>query len=248
MAQNNNDRDKIIATVREFDDLLKKCRDVIGNARSLTQISIIKRLKLAYYTYFRYPRLQNKLTRILNDNIFQAAENPMKFMHTLAQTLVVLLAFNPFDKEDDLNLFIKQVYDEVNVYNPLSIYLVQASENQLEKCNLVIHTVSHLKDFYFGKVISINIMFDIMRAICEIESVIHDSEDPKSYSDCAVIYHKNFAILANGRLENPNYVLDNTLEANDLYDFLHHVLIIFKPLTLLIYYICTSNFRRRTSV
>ena len=247
MAQ-NNDRTEIIEAVRDFDNLLKKCMDVKGDAKSLTQLSVFKRIKLAYYTYFKYPRLQNKLTKVLSDNIVQSGGNPMKFMNILAQTLVILLAFNPSEKEEDLNLFIKQVYDEVNVYNPLSIYLVQASENQLERCNFVLHTVSHLKDFYYNKVISMNIIFDLMRATCEIESTIHDSEDLNAYSDRNVLYHKNFAILSNGRLENPNYVFDDTLEANDLYDFLHHVLIIFKPLTLLVYYICTTNFRRRVSV
>lgn len=233
---------KVVNIVKEFNEFLKNYNALFEGSKSLHKLSLLKKLKLAYYVYFKYPNLQKKLTKALFSTVVEASGKPFEFISLLSDYLVILVSMK--NNIDDINKLIEKKFSLHNnkFYPPIIIKSLQTTDDRLEKCSFVICYKSRLEKFYKNNVIYSEVDIDFLNATCNIETNVHESENITDYTKSQIIYHKNYNILSNGKFNNPNYLLDKALEEEELKEFPYHVVAISTPFIDLVFSICLVDF------
>lgn len=233
---------QVVNIVKEFNDFLNDYNSVFEGVKVLNKLSLLKKLKLAYYVYFKYPRLQQKLTKTLFKTVVDASNKPFEFITLLSDYMVILASM--MNTVNDMNKFIEKKFSLHNEkYNPpIIIKSLQKTDDRLEKCSFVICYKSKLEKFYKNNVIYSEVDIDFLNATCNIDTNVHDSNDISNYTKSSIIYHKSYNILSNGKFNNPNYLLDKALEEEELKEFPYHVVAISTPFIDLLFSICLVDF------
>ena len=227
--------------VMDIDEFILDYHKLLPPEKSTKDLSIWKRLKVLYYVYWKYPRMRKKLEKRMYDDILEATSNPSKFVDLMTQIIVILVSLKP-EGVDELQTFMDMIFARQHVLNPIKITHVELNNDIIRKCKFQVLYLCQVPNFYKDKVTKSEITLDIADYTCSIETTIFDTEDYENYSTAKICKIKRFDILANGRIANPNYAFDSSLEVEELKEFSNHVLFIVNPFSTLIFLMCTIQF------
>lgn len=183
----------------------------------------IRVIRQLYLIKIECKRFRKFVDKILKVNIKSAIENPDLFLIIATNYILCILDYCKLTNTniDDLlaKVFSQNGEESVSIFFGLN----KVDEGRLSKYHIIVRSKSPSDRYFKDKFIITKLTVDIDGFTCTIEENIYDC---KTYEESKIgnrlIRNKTLRIGNNGRLYNPNYILDTQLLDDDyvIYKFM----------------------------
>lgn len=188
-----------------------------------TKPKYFNRLKKWWVEKISYPIFRYKVRKSEIKTSLILYDHPDLLIFILSRFLLALKTYSDLSK-----LTIEYVLDVLFPNNAISLSLqtnpISFNKNELSLIGyeLVVRTyisnnIDAKEEDYKYTLTTINT--DIIKQTYTISQIVYDTNDESTFSTAKIIHKKEFKLGADGKLYNPNYVLDKTLLEEDLISY-----------------------------
>lgn len=223
-----------IKLLREYFFFLDKIQ-IFYNKLSISG-SFIEKLQLKLYIYFKYNLIRFKMFRIIKKDSTTLMKDPSRFIIIITSYFCFILYYSIIMKFRFINDLIKsfELNDQISVNTDID-YIEDdkiRSNSLINKFKIVIRNNKSFKDFN-DKFTITTTSIDLNHNTVEIEQTIYDCDNYFDSRTAKVLYTKYFQIDDNGKIINPNYIFDESLQKEELEDYknmISHIIDLFTTL------------------
>lgn len=223
-----------IKLLREYFFFLDKVQ-ILYNKVSKTG-SFIEKIRLKLFIYFKYNQIRFKMFRIIKKDSTTLMKDPTRFILIITSYFCFILYYSIIMKFKVISDLIKSF----NLENSISINTdidhieddVIRANSLINKFKIINRSNESFKDFNNKFTITI-VSIDLSHNSVEIEQTIYDCDNYFDSRTAKILYSKYFQIDSNGKIINPNYIFDESLQKEELEDYknmISHIIDLFTTL------------------
>lgn len=198
--------------------------------------SFIEKLRLKLFIYFKYNQIRFKMFRIIKKDSITLMKDPTRFIIIITSYFCFILYYSLIMRFRFINELIKSfnLEDKISINTDIDhIEDDQIRSNLLiDKFKVINRSIESFKDFK-NKFTITTTSIDLIHNTVEIEQTIYDCENYFDSKTAKVLYTKYFQIDDTGRIINPNYIFDESLQKEELEDYknmISHIVDLFTTL------------------
>lgn len=211
---------KIIEVMGKYSDFVIKF-DKFTRGRTTSDMSIWEKIKLFYYITFKYKWLYNDIESCLKGDVDRISKRPENFIEIIASYIYIIetAKYGYPEPEEFVPLLLKNTH----ATHTLSINSITDQNDRLTKYKVTVFGLSVANVFYQGKACKTILEIDIQRGRYSLDVTVYDLdtiENQESLIDSKILYRKIFQIKPDGTLDNPSFIFDISLEAEEIMKYI----------------------------
>lgn len=197
---------------------------------------VINRIKLLYYTEWKYPRLVKYAQGLFYEHTKIIDKDPSRFIPICINYVEFLLTYAATAQADNREILHtifpnKELEIHTNIDNE-----DENSEVIMTKLTIISRTKESIENFKDKYTIT-KASIDLETATCELTQTIYDCEDEFHAKTANMLKYKFIKINEDGVLVNPNYLLDEALKLEDENSYFYMIAHTIKMLNIMILYL-----------
>lgn len=223
-----------IKLLREYFFFLDKIQ-ILYNKLSKSG-SFIEKIRLKLYIYFKYNLIRFKMFRIIKKDSTTLMKDPSRFVIVITSYFCFVLYYSIIMRFKFINDLIKSFNLNNNISINTDIDYIEddqiRSNSLINKFKIINRSVESFKEFN-DKFTITTTSIDLNYNTVEIEQTIYDCDNYFDSRTAKVLYNKYFQIDNNGKIINPNYIFDESLQKEELEDYknmISHIIDLFTTL------------------
>lgn len=197
---------------------INKTFDIYVDFNAHISGGFINKIKRWWIEKVTYPIMRHKVKKIQIDTANLLYDHPDLLVFVLTRFLLSLQMYIDIYKD----ITIEQLLDALFTPNTISINIdkdiVDSNKYLILGYNITIRSyiVSNLLNRAEDKFAITSISTNIEKSNYTISQIVYDTNDKNNFSMANVLYSKEFRLTPDGKLSNPNYILDNSILEEDL--------------------------------
>lgn len=214
--------DKITHNICNINTFLSDFHN-LTKGKDISDLSILDKIKLFYYIYWRYPRLKRKYDKDIVNSVAHIMLHPEDFIEFLTQCILILISVSSVDQQK-INRLIENQFARLGITpSPLKITFETNDEHTiLNKYYITLHYLPkqfcEILKYYPNNVFHCIITVDKVKLTANIDTTVLKTTDIYS-KQSSILRYKHFDILPDGEIYNPNFQFDTSLQAEDKLEY-----------------------------
>lgn len=223
-----------IKLLREYFFFLDKIQ-ILYNKLSISG-SLIEKIRLKLYIYFKYNLIRFKMFRIIKKDSTTLMKDPSRFIMIITSYFCFILYYSLIMRFRFISELIKSfnLEDKISIITDIDYIKddIIRSNSLINKFKIINRSVTSFKEFN-DKFTITTISIDLKYNTVEIEQIIYDCDNYFDSKTANILYTKYFQIDSIGKIINPNYIFDESLQKEELEDYkniISHIIDLFTTL------------------
>lgn len=185
---------------------------------SLTADKFINKIKRWWIEKVSYPLLRHRSKKIQIATVLTLYDHPDCLIFILTRFLVALQVYVERYPKLTVNDIITSLFPNNSISLKIKVDPIDMNAFSVASFELIIRSkiVTDEEDKINDKFAITTVEASIYTGYYTIAQIAYDTDDENRYNTAKILYSKEFRLDDDGRLSNPNYVLDKSLLDEDI--------------------------------
>lgn len=194
-----------------------KIYDIYLSYNTKSRFNIIDKIKHWWIEKVSYPLLRYKIIKSQRDTAILLYDHPDFVVFIITRFLVSLQAYTNRIKDLTPKMVIEQLFPNKDVIVNMKV-LQMPNSYQVQNYSIFVRSLipTVANDIKGDKISITNLEVDVLSRTYVINQKVYDTNKVEELSTAKVLYYKEFRLDEDGKLSNPNYILDRSLLDDDL--------------------------------
>lgn len=227
--------------------LTKICVNDDGSRKK--KISLWDRIKFHYYNFI-YKMKYKKFAMSIAESTIQVCNNPRHFIFLLTELVTIIASMSNVIVED-INTYLSKKFKSFGMDQcPLTLNFTIEKDKNAERVTkykviakykpLTLESGEFMND---GNIVKTIIDVDVVKMICNVESIYYNTDNIDQANDLAVIKRKTYAIAPDGSVDNYYFIYDKDLKKREIKNYSKVAIFTLSPFITFLMMICKMEFR-----